>query len=222
MSNLIKRTRAIIAAPPEPFLETTRTKRIVLDLIGSMPDDAVILNVGAGYSDLGDRVINMDIFDSGTTDVISSALKLPFADESADLVILQGVLEHVLDAQLTLDECIRVMRPGAKFYTEMPFMQPYHESPIDMRRCTLPGLAEMCKPLSHVESGMNVGPASTLTWITRELLAGLFSGGNPSLYPKVNSIVGWVVFPFKYLDHWLEKKPYLHRIGSSFYYIGEK
>jgi len=222
MSNLIKRTRAVIAAPPEPFLETDRTKRILRDLIGSMPDGSIILNVGAGYSDLGERVINTDIFDSGTTDVISSALELPFSNESVDLVILQGVLEHVLDARKTLDECIRVMRSGAKFYTEMPFMQPYHESPIDMRRCTLPGLAEMCRPLRHVESGMNVGPASTLTWITRELLAGLFSGGNEYLYPRVNSLVGWVIFPFKYLDHWLEKKPYLHRIGSSFYYIGEK
>ncbi len=222
MSNLMKRITALIAAPPEPFLETDRTKRIVRNLIDSMPDGSVILNVGSGFSNLGERVINTDIFDSGTTDVISSALELPFSNESADLVILQGVLEHVLDAKRTLDECIRVMRPGAKFYTEMPFMQPYHESPIDMRRCTLPGLTEMCKPLRLVESGMNVGPASTLTWITRELLAGLLSGGNEYYHSRVNSLVGWIVFPFKYLDHWLEKKPYLHRIGSSFYYIGEK
>lgn len=222
MTGIVKRTRAILAAPPEPFLETDRTKRIVHELINTMPVNSVILNVGAGYSDLGERVINTDIFDSGTTDVISSALELPFADGSADLVILQGVLEHVLDAQRTLDECIRVMRPGAKFYTEMPFMQPYHESPIDLRRCTLPGLAELCRPLKHIASGMNVGPASTLTWITRELLASLLSGGNEYYYPRVNSLVGWFVFPFKYLDHWLERKPYLHRIGSSFYYIGEK
>jgi ubiquinone/menaquinone biosynthesis C-methylase UbiE len=191
-------------------------------MIDEMPSGSVILNVGSGYTDYGERVVNNDIFDSGTTDVIASALELPYADETADLVIMQGVLEHVLDAQRTLDECIRVMRPGARFYTEMPFMQPYHESPIDMRRCTLPGLAEMCKPLKHIESGMNVGPASTVTWITRELLAGLLSGGSEYYYPRISSLVGWVVFPFKYLDHWLEKKSYLHRIGSSFYYIGEK
>jgi len=220
--NLVKRTRAIVAAPPEPFLETERSKRRLRGLIESFPENAFILNVGAGYSDLGPRVVNTDIFDSGTTDVISSALELPFADESADLVVLQGVLEHVKDARRTLGECIRVMKTGARFYTEMPFMQPYHESPIDLRRCTLPGLAEICKPLREIESGMNVGPASTLTWITRELLAGLLSGGNEKSYARINSLVGWVVFPFKYLDHWLEKKPYLHRIGSSFYYIGEK
>ncbi len=222
MTSLIKKTRAVVAAPPEPFLETEWSKRRLRKLIDSMPAGSTILNVGSGYSDLGERVINTDIFDSGTTDVISSALELPFADSNADLVILQGVLEHVKDADLTLKECIRVMKTGGHFYTEMPFLQPYHESPIDLRRCTLPGLAEMCKPLRHVESGMNVGPASALTWIVRELFAGLLSGGDERLYPRINSLVGWVVFPFKYLDHWLEKKPHLHRIGSSFYYIGVK
>jgi SAM-dependent methyltransferase len=222
MTNLVKKTRAVIAAPPEPFLESDRSKRRLRDLISSIPEGGTIVNVGAGFSDLGPRVINTDIFDSGTTHVISSALQLPFGDESADLVILQGVLEHVEDADLTLKECIRVMKTGGHFYTEMPFMQPYHESPIDLRRCTLPGLVEMCKPLREIESGMNVGPASTLTWIVRELFAGLLSGGDARLYPKINSLVGWIVFPFKYLDHWLEKKPHLHRIGSSFYYIGVK
>jgi SAM-dependent methyltransferase len=222
VNSLIKKTRAVIAAPPEPFLESDWSKKRLRKLIDSTPQGRPILNVGAGYSDLGPRVINTDIFDSGTTTVISSALQLPFADESVDLVILQGVLEHVKDAELTLAECIRVMKPGAYFYTEMPFMQPYHESPIDLRRCTLPGLVEMCKPLREIESGMNVGPASTLTWIVREFFAGLLSRGDEYWYPRVNSLVGWVVFPFKYLDHWLEKKPHLHRVGSSFYYIGVK
>jgi SAM-dependent methyltransferase len=167
-------------------------------------------------------VVNTDIFDSGTTDVISSGLDLPFADESADLVILQGVLEHVRDAQRTLDECIRILKPGAKFYTEMPFMQPYHESPVDYRRCTLMGLAEMCLPLRHVESGIHMGPASTLTWQIREFLAILLTGGNEWWYPRINSIVGWFVFPMKYLDVWLEKRPEFHRLASSFYYLGEK
>lgn len=222
MTSLVKRTRAFIAAPPEPFLETERSRARLRVLINSMPPGAVVVNVGAGYTDLGPRVINTDIFNSGTTDIISSALQLPFGDDCADLIILQGVLEHVLDADLTLKECIRVLKNGGLFYTEMPFMQPYHESPIDMRRCTLPGLAEFCKPLKQVAAGMNVGPASTLTWIVRDLVAGLISGGNDKLYPKVNSLVGWAVFPFKYLDYWLEKKTHLHRVGSSFYYLGEK
>lgn len=222
MSSLIKSVTGYVAAPPEPFLVTHRTLERVQGLIDAVPLDQYILNVGAGSTNYGPRVINIDIFDSGTTTVIGSALELPFPDNSVDLVIMQGVLEHVRDADKTLKECVRVLKGGGIFYTEMPFMQPFHESPVDFRRCTLPGLSEMCLPLEHIDSGLHIGPASTLTWILRELLAGAISGGNPRLYPRLNSLIGWVVFPIKYFDYWLENKAYLHRIGSSFYYIGKK
>lgn len=182
----------------------------------------MILNVGAGYADYGPRVINLDIFDSGTTDILASALALPFADGGVDLAILQGVLEHVEDADATVRECVRVLKPGGLFYTEMPFLQPYHELPIDLRRSTRPGLEKLCEPLVEVESGIHIGPASTLTWFIRELLAGVLSGGSWNVYRRINSLVGWVVFPLKYADYFLEKLPHLHVIASSCYYVGRK
>jgi len=222
MANLIKKIRATVAAPPTPYMVTDRMKKRLQSLIDSMPPDAVILNVGSGFTNYGERVINLDIFDSGTTDIIASSLEMPFADETGDLIILQGVLEHVVSADKTLEECFRVMKKGGLFYTEMPFLQPYHPTPIDMRRTTLPGISELCMPLEEVEKGVHTGPASTVTWIVRELIAGVLSGGNERIFPYLNSLVGWVVFPFKYLDYWLEKKPYLHVIASSIYYIGRK
>lgn len=220
--NPLSRLRAVLAAPPEPFLVTKRTERRVQSLVDSMPEGAVILNVGAGYTYFGPKVINIDIFNSGTTNVVASALVLPFADSCADFVLLQGVLEHVADANRTLTECYRVLKPGGLFYTEMPFLQPYHESPIDMRRSTRPGLAQLCGPLVEVESGIHIGPASAMTWMIRELLAGLISRGRPRLYGRVSSLVGWIVFPLKFADYFLEKLPYLHTIASSCYYLGRK
>lgn len=222
MPDLLKKLRAALAAPPEPFLVTGRTKQRVQSLIEKAGGDAVILNVGAGYTDYGPRVINLDLFDSGTTRVIASALALPFPDSIADLVILQGVLEHVEDADATLKECIRTLKPGALFYTEMPFLQPYHESPIDLRRSTRPGLGKLCEPLIEVESGIHIGPASTVTWILRELMAGVLSGSNATLYRRINSLAGWAVFPLKYADYFLERLPQFHRVASSCYYIGRK
>jgi SAM-dependent methyltransferase len=222
MADLLKKLWAILAAPPEPFLVTARTAKRVQGLIESAGPRAVILNVGAGYTDYGPRVVNLDIFDSGTTDVIASALALPIADGAADLVILQGVLEHVTDADATLRECIRVMKPGGLFYTEMPFLQPYHESPIDLRRSTRPGLKTLCAPLQQQEAGIHIGPASTLTWFLRELAAGVLSFGRWNLYRRINSLAGWVVFPLKYADVFLERLPHLHVIASSCYYIGRK
>ena len=222
MANPLKKVSALLAAPPEPFLETGRAKRRVRALIDAAGERAIILNVGAGYTDYGPRVLNVDIFDSGTTDIIASAMALPFADDTADLVILQGVLEHVEDAGRTFAECYRVLKPGGLFYTEMPFMQPYHESPIDLRRSTRPGLSRLCAPLVEVESGIHMGPASTLTWVFRELLAGVLSGGRVNVYRRVSSLVGWVVFPLKYADYALERLPHLHKIASSCYYLGRK
>lgn len=222
MSGPLRKFRDRLATPPEPFLVTERTRRRVQGLVDEAPEGSLILNVGAGYTYYGPRVVNVDIFDSGTTTVIASALALPFADESAELVILQGVLEHVEDAARTLKECHRVLKPGGLFYTEMPFLQPYHESPIDMRRSTRPGLAQLCAPLEEVESGIHIGPASTLAWFLRELLARVISRGRPRLYARASSLVGWVVFPLKYADYALEKLPHLHTIASSCYYLGRK
>jgi len=218
----LQKIRATIATPPEPFVVTRRTQERVANLVAAAGEDATILNVGAGYTDLGRKVINVDIFDSGTTDVIGSAMALPFPDASSDLVILQGVLEHVADAAGTIAESIRVLKPGGLFYTEMPFLQPYHESPIDLRRSTMPGLATLCAPLVEVESGIHIGPAATFAWFSRELLARLLSGGRPRVYAKASTILGWFVFPLRYLDYFFEKLPHLHTVASSCYYIGEK
>jgi SAM-dependent methyltransferase len=222
MKQVVKKISAVLAAPPEPFLVTGRTRRRLEELIEAAGGEALVLNVGAGYTDYGPRVVNVDIFDSGTTDVIASAQALPFADDSADLVILQGVLEHVADAGRTLEECRRVLRPGGLFYTEMPFLQPYHESPIDMRRTTRPGLAQLCAPLEEVESGVHIGPASAMTWVLKELLAQLVSGGRFNVYRRAAPLIGWVLFPLRYLDYALERVPHLHTVASSCYYLGRK
>jgi SAM-dependent methyltransferase len=218
----LQRFKAKLATPPDPFLVTSRTHERVQSLVSSAGNKATVLNVGAGYTDLGPTVINVDIFDSGTTDVIGSAMALPFPDASSDLIILQGVLEHVADAAGTLAESIRVLKPGGLFYTEMPFLQPYHESPIDLRRSTKPGLATLCAPLTEIESGIHIGPAATFAWFTRELLARLVSGGNPRIYAKASSLIGWAVFPLRYLDHFFERAPHLHTVASSCYYLGRK
>ena len=218
----VSRLRALLAAPPEPFLVTARSKRRVQGLVDAAGHGAIVLNVGAGATFYGPHVINVDIYDSGTTTTIASALALPFADSLADLVVLQGVLEHVEDAEKTLSECHRVLKPGGLFYTEMPFLQPYHESPIDVRRATRPGLARLCAPLEEVETGIHIGPASTLAWFLRELLARVISGGRPRVYARASSLLGWVVFPLKYADYALEKLPQLHTVASSCYFLGRK
>ena len=218
----LQKIKSTVAAPPDPFIVTRRSQARVQELVSTAGEQATIFNVGAGYTDLGANVINIDIFDSGTTDLIASAMSLPLSDQCADLVILQGVLEHVQDAAGTIAESVRVLKPGGLFYTEMPFLQPYHESPIDLRRSTKSGLATLCAPLVEIESGIHIGPAATFTWLTREFLARLVSGGRPGVYAKASSIIGWILFPLRYADRFLERLPHLHTVASSCYFLGRK
>lgn len=218
----LQKIKSTVAAPPDPFIVTPRSQARVEGLVSAAGEHATIFNVGAGYTDLGANVFNIDIFDSGTTDVIASAMSLPLPDQCADLVILQGVLEHVEDAAGTIAESVRVLKSGGLFYTEMPFLQPYHESPIDLRRSTKSGLATLCAPLVEIESGIHIGPAATFTWLTREFLARLVSGGSAGVYAKASSIIGWILFPLRYADRYLERLPHLHTVASSCYFLGRK
>ena len=53
-------------------------------------------------------------------DVDTSAL--PFADGSFDTVVSNSMIEHRFFPERTLDECVRVLRPGGKFIVCLPNM----------------------------------------------------------------------------------------------------
>lgn len=47
---------------------------------------------------------------------------LPFADASFDTVVSNSMMEHRFFPERTLDECVRVLRPGGKFIVCLPNM----------------------------------------------------------------------------------------------------
>lgn len=81
----------------------------------------------------GDRrhatIIGMEYRWTESADFLGDCLSLPLADDCADLVLSQAVLEHVVDPQRAVDEMRRVLRPGGLLYVEAAFMQPVHMAP---------------------------------------------------------------------------------------------
>jgi SAM-dependent methyltransferase len=74
---------------------------------------------GAGY-------ITADI-ESPLAKVKMDLLKIPFADNSFDVVLCNHVLEHVDDDLKALSEIFRVLKPGGWSILQIPFFKPIPE-----------------------------------------------------------------------------------------------
>ena len=73
-----------------------------------------------------------------------------------------------------------------------------------------------------MESGVQIGPGSALSWVLREFLASLLSCGSPWLYRKVQALAGWGTFWIRCLDRLVVPAPHVAHAASAVYYLGRK
>lgn len=106
-----------------------------------------LLDLGAGnqpfrpwYQDKAQRVVAIDVAPAPGIDVLSLADTLPFLDATFDTILCTSVLEHVENAEVTVAEIVRVLRPGGQLLMTVPFLYPTHEAPYDFWRTTHHGL----------------------------------------------------------------------------------
>lgn len=112
---------------------------------------SLILDIGSGDSrnqkllDASNEFYRLDYPQTSqryrsSPDVYGDACNLPFKTESLDVVFLFEVLEHIACDDQALREIRRVLRPGGRFYTSVPFIYPVHDAPNDYRRFTIHGV----------------------------------------------------------------------------------
>jgi len=68
---------------------------------------------------LAKRLGHADVFEF----VCADAVKLPFADDSIDTIIMNDAMEHVDEPEAVLAECLRVLSPGGRLFLNFP---PYY------------------------------------------------------------------------------------------------
>ncbi|HEY3741515.1 MAG TPA: class I SAM-dependent methyltransferase [Bryobacteraceae bacterium] len=196
-----------ILTPPLPFVMNPREN---IDA----PLGRWNLYIGGGGCQV-DGYVNLDLFPFAGVDVIADAETLPFEDGTFQRVECDAVLEHVRKPEIVMREIERVLKPGGFAHIVTPFAHPFHEYPRDYRRFTIDGLEEIKGGLQPVASGWRTGPTATMLVFTIEYAKLLF----PWKWWRVlaHGVLGWILFPFRYIDLLLFRSPDARRIGNHCY-----
>ncbi len=138
--------------------------------------DKLFLDIGAGFKPVpSTNVVNFEIVEYPSTDVLGVAERLPFANDSFDFVISAVVLEHVKDPFACAQEMIRVLKPGGELFCSVPFLQPRHAYPHHYYNMTKEGLINLFAGLDVCESDVPdyLHPMAAITWIMKAYALGL-------------------------------------------------
>lgn len=188
---------------------------------------ARIVDLGAGGRRISPNTVAVDFVAGPDTDVVGDVQRLPFRDGSIDLVFATGLFEHVEDERAVIAEIRRILRTGGLVHVEIPFLEAYHEDPIDVRRLTADGLdrAMRREGFRTLRRGGHIGPTVALVSLAARWSALWFEGEGriaKALSFAVFTAASFVLWPFKFLDGLLAKKKGAHGLSMGVYFTGEK
>jgi len=160
--------------------------------------------------------VNLDILLVPGVDIVADAEQMPFPANLFTRVECDAVLEHVRHPERVISEIERVLAPGGHAHLVTPFCHPFHEYPRDYRRFTLDGLKELaCGRFEVAAEGWRTGPTATMLvfaieyvklWLPWRAWRALAHG-----------VLGWLLFPLRYLDLLFVNSSRAGRIGNHCY-----
>ncbi len=168
---------------------------------------------GAGRTPPG--YVNLDLFPMAGVDIAADAEALPFRDGVFERVECDAVLEHVRHPEQVVREIARVLAPGGYAHLVTPFCHPFHEYPKDYRRFTVDGLKQLAPGLVPVAEGWRTGPTATMLVFTLEYAKALLPWR--AWRVAAHGVLGWALFPLRYLDLLWFRTERAGRIGNHCY-----
>ena len=225
--------KQLLDLAPNPKLNTAshRNYRHLRDLLEARPAPVRCLNIGSGrrlgdgMAELGalllEQFVNTDIQPFSRVHAMCDAHWLPFPDQTFDAVVIQSVLEFAREPRRVISEIRRVLKPGGLVYCEVPFLQSELASTGDYWRFTLYGLRELFRDFEQIDTGVNGGPASSLSWMLREQICCVLAPGRwlPLL---IRPLAGWCTVWIKYADWLLARLPRARTLACGVCYLGRR
>jgi len=188
---------------------------------------ARIVDLGAGGRRITPGTICVDFVRGPGTDGGGDVQRLPFTDGSIDLVFATGLLEHVEDERALLAEIRRVLRPGGIVHAEIPFLEQYHEDPIDCRRLTVDGLDRAMRRAGFrtLARGAHIGPTVAVLNASARWWALWFEGESRlarALSFACFALLSVLFWPLRFLDALLIRKKGAQGLAMGVYFTGER
>ncbi len=203
----------------------SRLVRASLDrLFAELGPESWGLNLGAGDTHYHKQVLNLDIQDADHIDILNLGTELPFEDNSLDLVISQEVLEHIDDPLSTIGEVQRVLRPGGKFFCQVPFIIGFHPGPSDYWRFSRQAFEHLFEneqwQLQELE--LSLGHGSGFYRILVEFMAVNASIVSQRLYRPVKGLAAILAWPLQWLDLLTPLSAEKDRIPGGYFCVAVK
>jgi SAM-dependent methyltransferase len=107
-------------------------------------------------------------------------------------IVCTEVLEHVRRPEAAARSLLRITRPGGRLYASVPWIYPYHPTPLDLRRFTQQGLGLLLEDAGwtiEALGGIRMSPAAHRAIV--EAVASFRGGGCPA--PESMAYTNWTV-----------------------------
>ena len=84
------------------------------------------LHLGCGNKPLA-NFINIDFYNKKCADeILDLNDKLPYQDDTIDLIYSDNVFEHIFNLLRLIQECYRILKPGAALIIKVPYFKSKH------------------------------------------------------------------------------------------------
>lgn len=195
--------------------------RVVLQ---SLPDDAIILEIGAGNMSFDvPNIIRMDITLTPYVDVVGDAHALPYLPNTIAFVFSLAVIEHLRQPFVAAQEIYNSLCNGGYVYGECNFVFPYHGYPHHFFNMTQQGLEEIFKSFTRLRSGVAPYqmPSFAIQALLETYLHHLRSDGDPDTCRLKRLLQQVLDQPLRVYDSRFSEEDAL-RCAAGVYFFGMK